>query len=525
MWHNLETSIDATPLQAFTLHSFYLSKNQFRDEMISCHKIDLSTRMGSPPRSIRKRGFVAAATFAIIQCTGCATSGPPVIDPAREFAGLRNILYDLPDDGTLEVFLAHGMRADAQQTYADLIGAITRRLNLYTTQDTSTLEPTFLVSEAPNVDLDGVPVFGQGSKDGSDWKQFQPRVTVEHWQTRVGHQHVNFYRFEYWEALAFIKCQFVVAPDTRLIGATTQFGGATRSKFCASQPWNAPGSKQLSNLPELGNQGLKSEIMEWGLSDAVIATSQYRTVLRQAVREAMVLTTRDAIAAAPPSSVTPGGTSAIPDNYKYRFAFITESLGSYVISDALNSFVTPTSSAAASESTSEADASQYEEQMRAAKFAICGATQVHMLANQLALLRPSELTVSPAGIPKSADSAKSGAQTTSSTTSHAHFFRGCEGRAWESSHPQNGVAYGAWQVVAYHDPNDLLTYYTSDRPGTVGAANAETTNVVTPFTTVWIPFLFANPAKAHTGQPKVPAIMDLLACGHSVGKQSECGSK
>jgi hypothetical protein len=499
--------------------------------MISSCKVDSSSRMSSRRRSARKHRFIAAAVFAIGLCTGCATSGPPVIDPDREFAGLRDILNDLPEGGTLEVFLAHGMRADGQQTYAALIGAITKRLDLFTTEDTAKLKPILLVSAAPNVVLDGVHVFGQGSKDGSDWTQFQPRVTIEHWQTRVRQKHVNFYRFEYWEALAFIKCQFVVAPDTRLIGTGTQFGGTTRSKFCASLPWNAPGSKQLSNLPEFGNQSIKSEIMEWGLTDAVIATSQFRTVLRQAVREAMVLTARDAIAAAPRSLATPGGTPGgatptIPDDYRYRFAFITESLGSYVISDTLNSLAPPPSVTPASASASEAAASEYAEQMRAAKFAICGATQVHMLANQLALLRPSELAVSKAGTPENENSATDGnnAETTPSTTSHAHFFRGCEESAWKSSHPQNGVAYGAWQVVAYHDPNDLLSYYTSDRPGTVGAANAETTNVVVPFAPVWIPFVFANPITAHTGQAKAPAIMDLLTCGHRVGAERECKS-
>jgi hypothetical protein len=479
-----------------------------------------------PHHPARAPTLIASAVLAICLCAGCAVSGPPVIDPDRDFAGLRDILDNLPDDGTLEVFLAHGMRADAQQTYADVIGAITTRLNLFSTEDPRSLQPIPLVLEPPNVVMDGVQVFGKGSTGGSDWKHFQPRVTVEHWQTRVGQKHVNFYRFEYWEALAFIKCQFIVAPDTKVIGTTTRFGGKTRSEFCAVQPWNAPGAKQLSKLPELGNQQLKSEILEWGLADAVIVTSQYRTVLRQAVREALQITAREAIAAAPaPPAGTANGvpSSRIPDNYRYRFAFITESLGSYVVSDVLNSFVTPTAIPPVSSGNGETQSSGYAEQMYAAKFAICGATQVHMLANQLALLRPSELLVSPAEIAGGANPG-TGEDTgqTSSATSHAHFFRGCEEPAWTSTHPQNGVAYGAWQVVAYHDPNDLLSYYTSDKPGTVGTANTETTNVVVPYAPIWISFLFADPITAHTGQAKVPAIMDLLACGHTASKQSQC---
>ena len=172
---------------------------------------------------------------------------------------------------------------------------------------------------------------------------------------------------------------------------------------------------------------------EWGPTDAVIATSHtYRTVLRQAVREALQITARDAIGAAPAAVGTTGGvdSSEIPDNYRYRFAFITESLGSYVISDALESLITPTSMPSASGGDSEA----YAQQMRAAKFAICGATQVHMLANQPALLRPSELSVSPAEFVGggTAVAGQSSGQTSSTTS---HFFRGCEGSAWKSSHP------------------------------------------------------------------------------------------
>lgn len=435
---------------------------------------------------------------------------------------------DLPDDGTLEIFLAHGMRVDATQTYADVIRAITKRLNLFTTEDPNTLQPIPLVLRPPDVVLDGVPVFGKGSTHGSDWTQFQPRVTVEHWQARIGHKRVNFYRFEYWEALAFIKCQFVVSPDTKVIGTTTTFGAKTRSAFCASPPWNAPGHQQLSKLPELGNQLLKSEIMEWGLADAVIATSQYRIVLRQAVREALQITARDAIAAAPTAAGSASGaaSAAIPDHYRYRFAFITESLGSYVISDALNSFVAPTTLPAVSSPGGETDSSRNAEPLYAAKFAICGATQVHMLANQLALLRPSELLMS------SADDAGGSLSATGqddgqppSAPSHAHFFRGCEERARMPSHAHNGVAYGAWQVVAYHDPNDLLSYYASDKPGTVGTGNSETTNVVVPFAPIWIPLLFADPITAHTGQPKVPVIMDFMACGYGVNKTPACRSR
>jgi hypothetical protein len=76
--------------------------------------------------------------------------------------------------------------------------------------------------------------------------------------------------------------------------------------------------------------------------------------------------------------------------------------------------------------------------------------------------------------------------------------------------------------VAYHDPNDLLTYYTSDQPGEVGAMNMNTINVVSPFAKVWVPFVVADPIGAHTDQANQKAIMDMVVCGRKPGNSPNC---
>lgn len=461
---------------------------------------------------------VGALVLSLLVCSGCQTIGKPVVDPERPFAGLRDVLNDLPDDGTLEIFLAHGMRVDEPPQYTGEIEEISKRLNLARGPDKVKTDPTKpLVSNPPNISLDGVPVFGPDSKYGSDWATFQPRVTVKHTQTLDGKKHVNFYLFEYWQALAFIKCQFIIAPDTRVIGITD------RSKYCAKSPWSAPGADRLSIAPAFGNQLIKDEIMEWGLSDAVIAISQYRSVLHQAVREALILATDDARAAAQSdANIRTGaivnGAPAVPNNFRYRFAFITESLGSYVISDALSTFVTPN----APDPTLDPDATIRDEQFRAVRLAVCGATQVHMLANQLALLRMSELSIATASVVSMTNAETATSTLTLDSGRHAHFFRGCTSDTPGTANIRNGVSFGARQVVAYHEPNDLLSYYTSDKPGFVGSDNKGTTNVVIQYAPTWIPFLFHDAITAHTGQPKVPAIMDMLSCGHREGVATGC---
>jgi hypothetical protein len=455
------------------------------------------------------------------------------VDPDRNYAGLRDVLNDLPDDGMLEIFLAHGMRVDAPPDYAAEIAGVAKRLALVSLEDPNNPpSPQPLVLTTPDLVMDGVHIFGEGSTDGRDCKTFQPRVTVERWKARSGNKHVTFYRFEYWQALAFIECRYIIVPDTRVIAGKTKFGKNTREAYCAGPPWNSPGYSQLSELPEWGNQMIKSEIMEWGLSDAMIATSKYRAVLRQAVREALEKTTAGAVAEARRSSMSldavssgVGGSAQIPDNYPYRFVFITESLGSYVISDALDALTTPNPTPAFA-SGAELDGARVASQLQSARFAICGTTQVHMFANQLALLRLSELTLEPTRLTdNNAPTSSARDENTQQTPfghPRAHFFRGCDDSNSTQSHSRNGVSFGARQVVAYHEPNDLLSYYTSDRPGLVSTQNSDTTNVVIPYMTVWIPLLAADPVTAHTGQPNVAAIMDLVACGRIIGQKPNC---
>jgi hypothetical protein len=461
--------------------------------------------------------LVLASMLATALLSGCAARGPLAVDPDRRFAGLRGIVSDMPPDGTLNILLVHGMRVDAPQKFTELEAQIGTRLGLGK-PDSHDSWP--LIATVPHATIETVSLF-----DAENWPALQPRLSVDRYRaTHNGKTtHVNFYIFEYWRALAYIKCRYIVAPDSAIEGHTT------RLDYCHNTPWSATAARRLSSEPEIGNRWLKTEIMEWGLSDAVIATSQYRNVLRQAVGEALQIATQEALSEAPSAATTataPGAapSSFVPGDYRHRFAFVTESLGSYVISDSLIALQTAALTNVSPRGAVDPEAPSRAAQRRAVEFAVCGATQVHMLANQLALLRLSEISIDaakdrdPAGnVPPSAL-----ANTASSLEPRAHFFGGCPLGQGKEDRARQGVKYGARQIVAYHEPNDLLSYYTSDRPGEMGSANTDTTNVVKPYATVWLPFVLADPDKAHTGQPSVPVIMDLLGCGHDPGRKDGC---
>ncbi len=151
--------------------------------------------------------------------TGCVSSGRLGVDPDRGFAGLSAIVKDVPDGGSVNVFLVHGMRADGPpSSYPIEISQIQKRLSLTEEGTDPTLE---LVPVAPTVVMDGVTIF-----DAHNWDSVRPQLTIQRFHTATGNKKVNFYRFEYWKPLAYIKCLYVVAPDTRIEGSST------RSSFC-----------------------------------------------------------------------------------------------------------------------------------------------------------------------------------------------------------------------------------------------------------------------------------------------------
>jgi len=456
--------------------------------------------------SIRMCARISLAVSATLM-TACVSFGPIGVDPDRAFSGLRDIIDDLPTNGTLDVFLVHGMRIDAPQTYAEITKPVADRLHL-TESDVGAEQK--LVPATPTVTIDGWRVFG-----GDNWDANRPRVTIQTF-TAPGGKHVKFYRFQYWEALAFLKCRLIVAPDTRVVG------DSTRSKYCAQNSYDDVGGARLSSSSEFGNRWVKTEIMEWGLADAVIVTSAYRAVLRQAVREMLATALRDAgveeITGAAETSNAQTELQRLAENKATRFAFISESLGSYVVHDALAQAVSSTPDAQAERRSLQPDTNARALEAIAPIVVICGASQVHMFANQLALLRFSELRVrdsSGRDMPSTESSLAS-----DDIADRAHFFRGCPSRT--AAGATMGREFGAQQVVAYHEPNDLLTYYTSDRPGDVGTENRNTINVVVPFTTKWIWFLAADPGKAHTGHPEVGKIMDMVVCGRQPKEKPRC---
>jgi len=234
----------------------------------------------------------------------------------------------------------------------------------------------------------------------------------------------------------------------------------------------------------------------------VIAISGYRALLHQAVYKGLEEETNDVIERYrkhhrefDPAALAqrPAGTSALDDarvRSTQQYAIITESLGSYVLLDALAAAGTPNNGIVAHQIA-------------------CRASQIHMLANQVAMLRLSRTRVRAApDTPLAQDEALLGPSPTQP--------KNCSNDA--SPRPY---------VVGYHDPSDLLTFYLFHPPAGAPYSfetqlNTTMINVVAPFAPEIVPFVLADPDQAHvSGQETDRRIQNMVSFGSNGSEPSE----
>lgn len=199
--------------------------------------------------------------------------------------------------------------------------------------------------------------------------------------------------------------------------------------------------------------------------------------------------TKSGLAVAPHGGDMSGLLKQMRADSPPQFAIITRSLGSYVLFDAL----AHSTEVALAQVRTKARIETSDLPQVAPASILCFAKQVHMMANQLPLLRLSEIVVDgPSAAPPEVQA-----------------FSNCSQLRKEVAETDEAV-----QVVAYHEPNDLLTFYIDD-PEVTGFTF---TNVIASFAKIWVPFVVANPTQAHTGQAGKDSIMDILASGYAAGR-------
>ena len=302
-------------------------------------------------------------------------------------------------------------------------------------------------------------------QDDQEWQASTPFVDRYEYQ-RGNAPPVIVDEVNWWPLLFPPKCRFIVHPEIDLSGVDER-----HLKLCAASdrdrhyyPWiteselqEALAHKPISGGGACANAYVKQQIMNWGLTDAVLALGPLRMYFRQAINQAFDF-----------ASKIDGA-----DVVDQEFVVVSASLGSFVVLDAFGNLFRDSEQA---QRVGERTADLY------------------FLANQFALLQLGRID----GLPGPLEAAPS------SAVSPVDLLR-----LWATSTPPGIESVRPKQVVAFSDPSDLLTFPVPKLRDSSGSDIALVVNVYDRNEWSFLR-LFANPASAHGGHAGNKDVLDVM---------------
>ena len=245
----------------------------------------------------------------------------------------------------IHIFYIHGIGSDGPNDYDSL--ALRRSICAYLRDCTS---------------LAGTPI---GEWDYADQGQFQPDATVpeleymdervwksaDEWRaaapyaihfqlTRANGQNLYVDELNWWPLTFSLKCRHIIASDASFVAPNKarietcsrrepNLGVPQRFK---SYDWITPEeAARMAHLPPKGaraNRALKTGLMDWGFSDAVLALGPLRLYLLDGIRQLILKSQGDSRAA--------GVSDPTRQPVDQEFIIVCHSLGSYLIFSALD---------------------------------------------------------------------------------------------------------------------------------------------------------------------------------------------
>jgi hypothetical protein len=315
----------------------------------------------------------------------------------------------------------------------------------------------------------GLTYLDQPIWTAESWAAGAPFVERYRYPARPGLPEVIVDEVNWWPLVFPLKCRALLLPEAGLAGADRK-----RLNLCAAldaegrplpapyRAWITPAeiAAALARPSPIGGaawlNGLaKTNLMDWGLSDAVIALGPMRTYLRRTIDEAFAY-----------AEVDDAG-QATDDDY----VLVAASLGSFIVLDAWSN-----------------DAG--------ARRMLDHTAYVYLFANQFALLELARLGQSGPTLALTAET--SAAATPAASPMEAL-------RLWSAT-PRALAAPTVRQVIAFSDPSDALTFRVPALPG------AKVVNVYDRNGFDFLGFA-ADPLAAHVGHAGNSAVLDVMIDG------------
>jgi hypothetical protein len=347
-----------------------------------------------------------------------------------------------------------------------------------------------------------------------EWHAAAPFVV--HWVVHLrGHSAVLVLdEVNWWPLILALKCRRVIAAEAHLSGPDQYL-----LQVCSEQsaqdpggvgrffPWIPPDeAAKLEKIRPRGvliNRELKSGLVDWGLSDVLMAVGPMGGILRDGVRQLMAKSAAFDPHAAEADSTGSSGIGKYDwksqlsrDNaLDQEFIGVTHSLGSYLLFNTLN----PEFASAVGHDLSPSDAARKTAEENAMRYIFERTSQMYFFANQLEMLEITNLESAP---PTTTLNSRGLAPSPTVPTTPAANFRTLVGR-WKDYqtnfqvvlHPSDEASRKKVQVVAWSDPSDVITY----RVPKIG--DVEVVNLYVKNATRWFGLL-ESPRKAHADYAK-----------------------
>jgi hypothetical protein len=361
--------------------------------------------------------------------------------------------------------------------------------------------------QPPTLAYLGSPVWN----NPDEWHAAAPFVV--HWVVHLkGHSAVLVVdEINWWPLVLALKCRRVVAAEAHLSGPDQHL-----LQVCSEQSVQDPGglgrfypwipADQAAKLAKIRpravliNRTVKAGLVDWALSDVLLAVGPMGGILRDGLRQLMAKSAAFDPGKAEADSSGSGGIGKYDwkaqlsrDNaLDQEFIGVTHSLGSYLLFNTLN----PEFANVPGESLSAADAARKTAEENAIRYIFERTSLVYFFANQLEMLEITNLESAPDSS-TTAMKSRGLAPAPSVPTSPAANFRTLVNR-WKDYqtsfqgvlHPSDVASREKVQVVAWSDPSDVITY----RVPKIG--DVEVVNLYVKNATRWFG-IFESPTKAH----------------------------
>src|SRR5208282_2194624 len=329
--------------------------------------------------------------------------------------------------------------------------------------------------EPPTLAYLGSPVWS----NPEEWHAAAPFVV--HWVVHLqGHSAVLVLdEINWWPLVLALKCRRVIAAEAHLSGPDKYLLQVCSDRSAQDPdgngrfyPWiTADEAAKLEKIRPRGvlvNRELKAGLVDWGLSDVLMAVGPLGGIMRDGVRQLMAKSAAFDPNAAEADSSGSGGIGKYDWKSQLKqdkvldqeFIGVTHSLGSYLLFNTLN----PEFSSTSDENLSPADAARKTAEENAIRYIFERTSLMYFFANQLEMLEITNLE-SAAEPSETAMKSRGLAPAPMVPTSPAENFRSLVNR-WKGYqtnfqavlHPSDEATREKVQVVAWSDPSDVITY-------------------------------------------------------------------